>query len=108
MIRDDVIYLVDEVPAAHGIFDAPQETRTMLFCQVHSVSRSEFWKAYENGLEPELVFRISEYEDYHGQKVLIYQGHRYRILRSYVSRHAVELTAAPATADAELPEREAT
>lgn len=108
MIRDDVLYLVNETPAAHGIFDKPQETQTMVFCKVRSVTRSEFWRAFENGIEPELVFLLSEYADYQGQKVLLYNGKRYRVVRTYVSQHAVELTAAPATADAELPEEVAT
>ena len=104
MIRDDVIYLVSESPAAHGIFDKPQETLTTAFCQVKSVTRSEFWRAHENGLEPSLVFVLSEYADYEGQKVLIYDGRRYRVLRSYVTGHAVELTAAEILADALKPE----
>lgn len=108
MIRDDVLYLIDEAPAAHGIFDKPQETQTMVYCQVRSVSRSEFWRAFENGIEPELVFVLSEYADYQGQKVLLYNGKRYRVVRTYVTQHAVELTAAPATADAELPAAEVT
>ena len=45
MICDDVCKLVSEAPAAHGIFDPPQETMTEVFCQVESVSRTEFWRA---------------------------------------------------------------
>jgi len=100
MIRDDVIYLVDEEPRAHGIFDAPEERRTMCYCKVASVGRAEFWRAFQNGIEPSLVFVLSEYADYQGQKLLIYNGKRYRVVRSYVTEHAVELTAAEATADA--------
>ena len=107
MIRDDVLYLVGESPAAHGIFDKPTETRRMVFCRVHSVTRSEFWRAFENGIEPELVFEISDYADYAGEKILIYNETRYRVVRTYVTHHAVELTAARITADAELPEKEA-
>lgn len=106
-IRDDVIYFVDEVPTAHGIFDKPQETTTMCYCKVCAVMRTEFWKAYENGISPEYLFKLSEYADYRGQKLLLYNGKRYRVVKSYVSNNAVELVAAPATADAELPAREA-
>lgn len=104
MIRDDVIYLVNESPAARGIFETPQETLSTAFCRVKSVTRSEFWRAKEHGLEPELVFTLSEYADYGGQKVLLYAGERYRVLRSYVTGHAVELTAARILADAVKPE----
>lgn len=100
MIRDDVIYLVSETPQAHGIFDKPQETQTMVYCRVKSVTRAEFWKAFSNGIEPSLVFEISDYADYNGQKILIYNGKRYRVVRTYVDEHAVELTAAEVTVDA--------
>lgn len=100
MIRDDVLFLIGEQPQAHGIFDAPQETRTMVYCRVKSVTRAEFWRAYQNGIEPSLIFEISDYADYAGQKILEYSGKRYRVVRTYVDEHAVELTAAEVTVDA--------
>lgn len=101
MIRDDVLFLVNENPAAHGIFDPPAETQRMVYCRVHSVTRSEFWHAMQAGIEPELVFEISDYADYNGEKLLVYNGRRWRVVRTYVTAHTVSLTAAPATADAE-------
>lgn len=101
MICDDVIYLVAEDPVAHGVFDAPTETRTMCYCRVNSVTRNEFYRARENGIEPKLVFVLSEYADYNGEKIVIFRDKRYRVIRSYVSHHAVELTVGEITADAE-------
>ena len=83
MICDDVITLVAEAPKTHGIFDKPQETGRQVFCQVNSVGRTEFWHAQEAGLRPTYVFRLSEMADYHGEKIVIYQGARYRVLRTY-------------------------
>lgn len=83
MINEDVIYLVSENPQAHGIFDKPAETRRMVFCQVNSVTRSEFWRAHEAGLNPAYVFRLSEEADYQGEKIVIYHGVRYRVARAY-------------------------
>lgn len=100
MICDDVVSLVNEAPAAHGIFEAHTETATQVFCQVESVSRTEYWHALQNGLEPSYVLRISEYADYAGQKVVIFRGRRYRVLRTYVTEHAIELTIGEATTDA--------
>ena len=100
MIRDDVLQLVNENPAAHGIFDAPAETTTTVYWRVKSVTRAEFWRAFSNGIEPSLIFEISDYADYNGQKVVIYNGKRYRVVRTYVDAHAVELTVAEVTADA--------
>ena len=101
MICDDVVSLVNEAPAAHGIFEAGvSETATQVFCQVESVSRSEYWHALQNGLEPSYVLRISEYADYGGQKIVVFRGRRYRVLRTYVTEHAIELTIGEATHDA--------
>ena len=99
MICDDVIYLVSEDPQAHGVFEARQETEKMCYCKVNSVTRSEFYKARENGIQPLYAFVISEYADYNGEKILIYKDKRYRVIRSYVKNHAVELTVGEATAD---------
>lgn len=100
MICDDVIYLVREDPKAHGIFDKPQEVLIECFCRVSSVTRQEFYRARENGLSPQFVFILSEYADYKGEKIVVYRNHRYRVIRSYVQNHAVELTVEEATVDA--------
>lgn len=99
MICDDVIYLVSEDPKAHGVFDRASETGKECFCRVNSVTRSEFYKARENGIQPLYVFTISEYADYDGEKIVIYKGKRYRVIRTYVNHHSVELTVGEATAD---------
>ena len=100
MICDDVCYLIAENPQAHGVFDKPQEPEIPVFCQVLSVSRSEYWHALQNGIEPSFVLRFSEYADYHGEKLLQFRGKRWRVIRTYVTDHAVELTIGEVTADA--------
>lgn len=100
MLRDDVITLVREVPRAHGVFDKPEEQQTDVFCRVQSVARSEFWRAKQNGLEPDFLFTLSEYADYHDEKIVLYQGRRYRVLRTYVKVHEIELECGEVTADA--------
>ena len=100
MLRDDAIMLVREVPRAHRVFDKPEEITTEVFCRVQSVARSEFWRAKENGLEPDILFTLSEYADYHDEKIVLYRGKRYRVLRTYVKNHAIELECGEVTADA--------
>lgn len=100
MICDDVIYLISENPAAHGVFNKPTETKKMCYCRINSVTRNEFYKARENGIQPLYVFVISEYADYNGEKIVEFKDKRYRVIRSYVTNHAVELTVGEATADA--------
>ena len=108
MICDDVIELVREDPKAHGVFEAHTEETVTCFCKVNSVSRNEYYRARDNGLEPVFVFVLSEYADYHGEKVVIFKGRRYEVIRSYVQNHAVELTVGLATADAVKPDRSET
>lgn len=103
MIRDDVIYLVRENPVAHGVFGNHEETRYQCYCRVNSVTRNEYYRALQNGLEPMYVFEMSEYADYNGEKIVIYNGKRYRVIRSYVENHLVELVVGLATADAYEP-----
>ena len=100
MICDDVICLIAEDPAAHGVFDTATEQGKLCYVRVESVTRSEFYRAKENGLEPTFVFVLSEYADYCGEKIVLYKGKRYRVIRTYVSNHSVELTVGEVTADA--------
>lgn len=100
MLRDDVVTLIKEVPKAHGIFDKPEELEKEVFCKVTSISRSEFWRAKNNGAEPVFLFILSEYADYHDEKIVLYHGKRYRVLRSYVSEHNIELEVGEVTVDA--------
>ena len=99
MVRDDVIYLVNENPQDHGAFNRPEETLTRCFCRVQSVTRQEYYRALENNIEPVYVFILSEYADYDGQKIVIYNEKRYRVIRTYVTENEIELTVGVATAD---------
>lgn len=99
MVRDDVIYLVNENPQNHGVFNNPEETLTMCYCRVQSVTRQEYYRARENNIEPVYVFVLSEYADYDGQKIVIYNEKRYRVIRTYVTENEIELTVGVATAD---------
>lgn len=117
MICDDVLYLVDETPGDHGIFEPRKETQRMVFCQVRSVGQNEFWRAKENGLNPEYTFRLSDKKDYQNEKICVYNGVRYRIVRASVVNattrttdtitdgQSIDLTVERATIDANyIPE----
>lgn len=100
MMRSDVLTLIAESPAAHGIFDAPTETRRTVFCFVRSVSSSEYYRALEQSLHPEFVFVLADYAEYQGEKICEYNGVRYRITRTYVTaQQSIELTVEEATVD---------
>lgn len=99
MLKATTIDLVAESPEAHGVFEAYTPTVTTVFAEVRSVTRSEFYRAKENGIEPTYVFRLTDYADYHGEKIAIMESKRYRIVRSYVTGQSIELTVEEATND---------
>lgn len=129
MIKADVLYLINESPEAHGVFDsqwhgnfipdesdsltvapdslyqceiAPvEETKSMRFCTVRSVGFNEFYAAKSAGIEPSIVFRMEDYSDYDGQKIVEWNGTRYRVVRTYTNSQMIELTCELATNDRE-------
>lgn len=99
MIRQGVLTLIAETPAAHGIFSAPAETGRTVYCEILSVTRSEFYRALEHDLHPSYVFRLADYAEYKGEKICIFEGTRYRVIRTYVDQQRIELTVEEATVD---------
>lgn len=100
MLFRDVITLISENPAAHGVFDTTSETSRQVFCSVRSVGMTEAYTALSNGLNPQFVFVLSDYADYQGEKICSYNGTRYRIVRTYRNNQQIELTVEEATHDA--------
>lgn len=99
MIRQDVLTLIDERPAAHGAFEAHREKERTVFCTVRSVGMKEFYRAAENSMHPTFVFSLADEAEYQGEKICVYRGTRYRIIRTYVDRQRIELTVEEATVD---------
>lgn len=100
MVRATTITLLGENPAAHGVFNTPEEIQNEVFAEAMSVSQNEFYKALQNGLEPEMVFRLTDYGDYNGEKVFLYEDKRWRVIRTYVQEEALFIVAGKAAADA--------
>lgn len=94
-----VLTLVSEYQP-HGVYETPTETQRNVYCTVRSVGMSEAYKAMSNGMRPTFVFDLTDYTDYQGEKVCIYQGKRYRIVRTYRNNQSIELTVEEATIDA--------
>ncbi len=106
MNRSDVLYLVAENPAAHGVFDKPTETARKVFCTVRSVGWNEFYTAKQNGLAPSIVFVLADYAEYKNEKIALYTPpgsdtqKRFRIIRTYTKDQTIELVCEEATVDA--------
>ena len=99
MYRTDVLYLVAEDPEAHGIFEATTETDRMVYCTIRSVGYQEYYRALEQDLHPTLIFILADYAEYQGEKICIWNNVRYRIIRTYQTGGAIELTVEEATVD---------
>lgn len=70
----------------------PIENKTEVFCDVKSVSRSEFYNAATAGLKPSLVFVIHDYE-YNNEETVEFENNRYKVIRTYhKSVEEIELT----------------
>ena len=68
------------------------ETATEVFCEVGSVTRTEFFEAGRSGLNPAYVFTIFG-DDYNGAEVIEYGGKRYGVYRTYRDGDDLELYA---------------
>ena len=85
MMRADVIQLITENAAKHGVHTPVTETAREVYCTVQSVSRSEFYTAMNAGIQPEYVFKLALAEDYQGERVVRYNGQKFRVIRTYMT-----------------------
>lgn len=92
MTRAGIAYLIAEDPGAHGVLDDFKEITRKVYCNEKSVGQSEVYQARGTGLNPELKLILRHAFDYKGEKLLEYQGIRYRILRTYRDADTIELT----------------
>ena len=100
---DDVIKLIQPQgpPAVDDNGNEISIVRSrQVFCEVKSVTRSEFYQAGQQGLHPSVVFVISNPMDYDGEKKLKWKDARgreitYDVIRVYQNPETgeVELTA---------------
>lgn len=89
MDRSNVVYLIKEThtPDVYGVMQYTT-SRRKVFCQVISVSLSEWSEGGRVGLNPE--FRISMFApEYKGEQVLEFEGNTYTIYRTYRAKNDV-------------------
>lgn len=68
------------------------ETSSEVFCNVRSVTRTEFFEAGRNGLNPAFVFTVFG-DDYAGQETIEFHSERYGVYRTYRDGDDLELYA---------------
>lgn len=92
---DDVAILRTETISVSDIgVEKKTYTDKQVFVQARAVTRREFYDAQQAGLRPSLVLVLSNRADYAGEKVAVFHGTEYTVLRTYWadSGDAVELT----------------
>ena len=68
------------------------ETERTVYCEVDSISQTEFYAAANTELNPEYKFTIF-FGDYEGEEVVVFNGARYSVYRSYRTGDNLELYA---------------
>lgn len=86
MDRSDIVNLYTD-SIQYDDYGVARKTRTprTVFCKVDSVTRSEFFEAGRQGLNPE--YRITMFfGDYNGETVVGYNGKMYSVYRTYQAK----------------------
>lgn len=93
MTYDNEVILISQTYIQDEIGNQiPAENQTTILCGEKSVTRSEFYNAAANGLKPEVILVVHRYE-YSGEKKVIFEGVRYRVIRTYSDNpEEIELT----------------
>lgn len=87
MDRSEELILVSETKSQNdkGVWEVTTSER-LVFCQVNSVTRSEFFEGGRNGLNPEFKFTMFG-ADYNGEPIVEYNGLEYAVYRTYLTRN---------------------
>lgn len=87
MDRSNVIYLISKAYAQNSIGAfIPVKTKRMVYCDVRSITRAEWYDAGRQGLKPDYSF-VMFAPDYQGENELLFNGVRYSIYRTYLAQN---------------------
>ena len=96
-MRDQLIYFLDYITGEEtdeygDKKEVPQKSEE-IFAELLSISQTEFYQSQTSDKKPEIKFKITDYLDYQGQKYLIYENIRYKIMRTYrTQNNELEIT----------------
>ena len=93
MMKSNVITLISESPAAHGVGVEPEEVQRTVYCTIRSIGMQEAYQAMGIGLNPELKVILAHDFEYLGERKCELAGMRYNIIRTYITEtDGIELT----------------
>ena len=89
MDRSNVCYLISITYTEDAIKQQiPTETRKKVYCNVQSITQTEFFSAGEKGIQPEYKLTVFS-PDYSGENTVEFNGRRYGIYRTYMAKDGV-------------------
>ena len=95
---DDVIRLMTPGEPTYDdeLNEKPNISYRTVFCQIRSVTRSEFYQAAQQNLHPSVIFVLSNAADYNGELQLEWtdpkgKNHVYDVIRTYQIQNSDEL-----------------
>ena len=92
---NQVLGLVQTAQATNEYGDTVKESPVVrsIYCKVVSIGQNEFYQAQTSGYKPEIKFVIADYYDYQGESEIVFEGVRYKVLRTYRKGTEWEITA---------------
>lgn len=87
MDRSDIIYLISQSKYQDntGVWRSTRSKR-QVYCQVDSISQSEFFEAGRNGLNPSFRFTVFA-PDYENESIVEYKSETYAVYRTYLRKN---------------------
>jgi SPP1 family predicted phage head-tail adaptor len=90
-MSNGIAYLIGKTYTLDAIGQSiATETRTMVYVTEKSISRSEWYDAGQQGLNPSIQLSTPRC-NYSGQREIEYEGRRYSVYRTYLNGDRVEL-----------------
>ena len=93
MIRHSEVTLLTPAPSPSGVYEAPYLHKRTVPCGVRSVYSNDFFQAMAQGHTLSWVLILGNYREYQDEPTCIFEGHPYKIIRTYVRDDlSIELT----------------
>lgn len=92
MNYNDVLKLIKETVSVDSFGDRIiTRTERTVFCDVRSITQSEFYSAQAVGFRPEIKFVLSDYFEYEQEAFIEYNGEVYSVIRTYRNNNELEI-----------------
>lgn len=84
--------VIDAEQDEDGYQASSEYSDTQVWANRVSVARTEFYSAHSAGIKADIIFQVHT-EDYGNQKIILYNGNQYSVIRAYQKGEGIaELT----------------